>query len=142
MWGMDAALAFPNIVFALLLASAFGPGWLSVVLAVTLILWPKFARVTRDEVMAVKTKGGFKIPNLFNTLVVLLTFHVGLAILLEATLSFFGMGLSRPTPSWGLLVADGKAVILTGWWASTFPGLAIAVVPVGLIASSFRWSKI
>ena len=142
MWGVDAALAFPNIVFALLLASAFGPGWLSVVLAVTVILWPKFARVTRDEVMAVKTNGGLNRPNLFSTLVVLLTFHVGLAILMEATLSFFGMGLSRPTPSWGFLVADGRSVILTGWWAFTFPGLAITVVPVGLMASSFRWSRI
>ncbi len=142
MWAEDAALAFPNIVFALLLASASGPGWLSVVLAVTLILWPKFARVTRDEVMAVKTNGGFHKPHLFNALVVLLTFHIGLAILMEATLSFFGMGLSRPTPSWGLMVADGGNLIMTAWWVFTFPALAITVVPVGLMVSSFRWSKI
>ncbi len=142
MWGVDAALAFPNIVVALLLASAFGPGWLSVVLAVTVILGPKFARVTRDEVMAVKTNGGFNRPNLFSTLVVLLTFHIGLAILMEVTLSFFGMGLSRPTPSWGLMVADGRELVVTAWWVFTFPGLAITVVPVGLMVSSFRWSKI
>ena len=142
MWAVDAALAFPNIVFALLLASALGPGWLSVVLAVTVMLWPKFARVTRDELMSVKAHGGFHKPDLFNALVVLLTFHVGLAILMEATLSFFGMGLSRPTPSWGLMVADGREVITTGWWVFAFSGLAISVVPIGLIASSFRWSKI
>ena len=142
MWGVDAALAFPNIFFALLLASVIGPGWLTVLVAVPLILWPKFARVTRDEVMAVKANGGLNRPNLFNAFVALLTLHIGLAILIEATLSFFGMGMSRPTPSWGLMVADGKELIILAWWVFAFSGLTITVVSVGLIASAFRWSKI
>ena len=142
MWGVDAALAFPNIFFALLLASVIGPGWLTVLLAVTLILWPKFARATRDEVMAVKTNGGLNRPNLLNAFVALLTLHIGLAILIEATLSFFGVGMLRPTPSWGLMVADGKNIMISAWWVFTFSSLALTVVSVGLIASSFRWSKI
>ena len=142
MWGVDAALAFPNILFALLLASIIGPGWLTVLVAVPLILWPKFARVTRDEVMAVKANGGLNRPNLFNAFLALLTLHIGLAILIEATLSFFGMGMSRPTPSWGLMVADGRDFIISAWWGFAFSGLTITVVSVGLIASAFRWSKI
>ena len=147
MRAVDATLAFPTILFALLLAVTMGQGVLTVVLAVTLILWARFARVTRGEVLALKTNdyialarihgcSSFRImavhimPNVFNTFMVMLTLHVGLVILTEASLSFLGAGIPPPTPSWGQMVADGRAKVASAWWISIIPGLAITMVVI------------
>lgn len=147
MRAVDATLAFPTILFALLLAVTMGQGMLTVVLAVTLILWARFARVTRGEVLALKTLdyislakvhgcSGFRImathimPNVFNTFMVMLTLHVGLVILTEASLSFLGAGIPPPTPSWGQMVADGRAKVASAWWISIIPGVAITMVVI------------
>ena len=144
---VDATLAFPTILFALLLAVTMGQGLLTVVLAVTLILWARFARVTRGEVLALKTNdyvglarihgcSGFRImaihimPNVFNTFMVMLTLHEGLVILTEASLSFLGAGIPPPTPSWGQMVADGRAKVASAWWISIIPGVAITMVVI------------
>ena len=65
------------------------------------------------------------LPNIVNTLIVLATLQLGLIILLEASLSFLGVGLSPPTPAWGLMVAEGRELIITAWWVAMFPGIAI-----------------
>ena len=147
MRAVDATLAFPTILFALLLAVTMGQGLLTVVLAVTLILWARFARVTRGEVLSLKTSdyislalihgcSSFRImvfhimPNVFNTFMVMLTLHVGLVILTEASLSFLGAGIPPPTPSWGQMVADGRAKVATAWWISIIPGVAITMVVI------------
>ena len=147
MRAVDATLAFPTILFALLLAVTMGHGVLTVVLAVTLILWARFARVTRGEVLALKNNdyiamarihgcSSFRImavhimPNVFNTFMVMLTLHVGLVILTEASLSFLGAGIPPPTPSWGQMVADGRAKVASAWWISIIPGLAITMVVI------------
>ena len=147
MRAVDATLAFPTILFALLLAVTMGQGLQTVVLAVTLILWARFARVTRGEVLALKTNdyvalarvhgcSSFRImfvhilPNVFNTFMVMLTLHVGLVILTEASLSFLGAGIPPPTPSWGQMVADGRAKVATAWWISIIPGVAITMVVI------------
>ena len=147
MRAVDATLAFPTIFFALLLAVTMGQGVLTVVLAVTLILWARFARVTRGEVLALKNNdyialarihgcSSFRImavhimPNVFNTFMVMLTLHVGLVILTEASLSFLGAGIPPPTPSWGQMVADGRAKVASAWWISIIPGLAITMVVI------------
>ena len=147
MRAVDATLAFPTILFALLLAVTMGQGLLTVVLAVTLILWARFARVTRGEVLSLKTNdfialarihgcSSFRImaihimPNAFNTFMVMLTLHVGLVILTEASLSFLGAGIPPPTPSWGQMVADGRAKVATAWWISIIPGVAITMVVI------------
>ena len=147
MRAVDATLAFPTILFALLLAVTMGQGVLTVVLAVTLILWARFARVTRGEVLALKTNdyialarihgcSSFRImaihimPNVFNTFMVMLTLHVGLVILTEASLSFLGAGIPPPTPSWGQMVSDGRAKVASAWWISIIPGLAITMVVI------------
>ena len=147
MRAVDATLAFPTILFALLLAVTMGQGVLTVVLAVTLILWARFARVTRGEVLALKNNdyialarihgcSSFRImavhimPNVFNTFMVMLTLHVGLVILTEAALSFLGAGIPPPTPSWGQMVADGRAKVASAWWISIIPGLAITMVVI------------
>ena len=65
------------------------------------------------------------LPNVLNTVVVLATLQVGIVITLEASLSFLGIGIPRPTPTWGLMVADGRQLLTSAWWLSFFPGLAI-----------------
>jgi len=147
MRAVDATLAFPTILFALLLAVTMGQGLLTVVLAVTLILWARFARVTRGEVLALKTSDYVALarvhgcssmrimfvhimPNVFNSFMVMLTLHVGLVILTEASLSFLGAGIPPPTASWGQMVADGRAKVASAWWISIIPGVAITMVVI------------
>jgi peptide/nickel transport system permease protein len=142
---VDATLAFPTILFALLLAITLGPGLRTVVIAVSLILWARFARVVRGEVLAVKSRDFIALaqvrgcshlrimavhvlPNVLNTFMVLLTLHMGFVIIVEASLSFLGAGIPPPTPSWGQMVAEGRGKIASAWWLSMFPGLAITLV--------------
>jgi len=142
---VDATLAFPTILFALLLAITMGAGLRTVVIAVSLILWARFARVVRGEVLAVKSRdfialaqvrgcshlrimGVHILPNVLNTFMVLLTLHMGFVIIVEASLSFLGAGIPAPTPSWGQMVAEGRGKIASAWWLSMFPGIAITLV--------------
>lgn len=141
----DSAIAFPLILLALLLVVVAGPGILTVVAAISLVLWARLARLVRSEVLSVKGRdfvalarvAGISrwrimlvhiLPNVLNTVVVLLTLDLGLVIGLEATLSFLGVGIPPPTPTWGQMVSDGRAYIATAWWLSLFPGMAIAAV--------------
>jgi peptide/nickel transport system permease protein len=141
----DSAISFPLVLLALLLAAVIGPGILTVVVATSLILWARLARLIRGEVLSIKERDFVALarvaglpwwriiwvhilPNVLNTVVVLLTLDLGLVIGLEATLSFLGAGIPPPTPTWGQMVADGRAYVATAWWLSLFPGLAIALV--------------
>lgn len=142
---VDATLTFPTILIALLLAVSLGQGLWTIVLAISLIIWARFARVVHGEVLAVKTRdfvalarvhgcSGLRImavhivPNVMNTFMVLLTLHIGFVIIVEASLSFLGAGIPPPTPSWGQMVADGRSHIASAWWLSVVPGLAIMLV--------------
>jgi len=142
---VDAALAFPTILFALLLAVTMGQGLGTIVIAISLLLWARFARVIRGEVLAVKQRDFIALakvhgcsparimvthvlPNVLNTFMVLLTLHVGVVIVAEASLSFLGAGVPPPTPSWGLMVAEGRGKISSAWWLSIIPGIAITLV--------------
>lgn len=141
----DGTMAFPLILAALLLAAVIGPGGYTVVIAACIVLWARFARLIRSEVLSVKERDFVKLaritgasnwrimiahilPNVLNSVVVLLTLQLGFVIILEATLSFLGAGIPPPTPTWGQMVADGRDYLETAWWLSVFPGLAIAVV--------------
>jgi|SRR5688572_8387930 peptide/nickel transport system permease protein len=141
----DSAIAFPLILLALLLAAVIGPGILTVVVAISLLLWARIARLIRSEVLSLKERDFVALarvagvpwwritlvhilPNVLNTVVVLLTLDLGLVIGVEATLSFLGAGIPPPTPTWGQMVSDGRAYVATAWWLSLFPGLAIALV--------------
>lgn len=141
----DGMMAFPLILAALLLVAVIGPGVHTVVIAASLILWARFARLIRSEVLSVRERDFIKLarvagasnmrimlvhilPNVLNSVVVLLTLQLGFVILVEATLSFLGAGVPPPTPTWGQMVADGRTYIDTAWWMSLFPGLAIAAV--------------
>jgi peptide/nickel transport system permease protein len=141
----DGTMAFPLILAALLLAAVIGPGMDTVVLGASIVLWARFARLIRSEVLSVKQRDYVKLsqvagvshwramivhilPNVLNSVVVLLTLQLGFVITLEATLSFLSAGVPPPTPTWGQMVANGRAYVDTGWWLSVFPGMAIAVV--------------
>ena len=142
---VDATLSFPTILIALLLAVSLGQGVRTIVLAIALIIWARFARVVRGEVLAVKAREFVALarvhgcshgrimalhilPNVMNTFMVLLTLHIGFVIIVEASLSFLGAGIPPPTPSWGQMVADGRSYIASAWWISVVPGAAIMLV--------------
>jgi peptide/nickel transport system permease protein len=142
---VDAAFTFPAILFALLLAVTMGQGLDTLVIAISLLLWAGFARVVRGEVLALKQRDFIALakvhgcsevrimathilPNVMNTFMVLVTLNVGVVIVAEASLSFLGAGIPPPTPSWGLMVAEGRGKISSAWWLSLIPGIAITLV--------------
>src|ERR1700704_5742551 len=139
----DGMMAFPLVLAALLLVAVIGPGVHTVVIAASLILWARFARLIRSEVLSVRERDFIKLariagatsrrimlvhilPNVLNSVVVLLTLQLGFVIIVEATLSFLGAGVPPPTPTWGQMVAGGRTYIETASWISLFPGVAVA----------------
>jgi len=141
----DVSLAFPQILIALLLAVALGPSFKTVVLAISILGWAPYARLIRGEVLKVREadfvaqariigSSPMRImvrhifPNVVNPLIVIATMSVGLVILMESALSYLGAGIPPTTPSWGLMVSDGRNLIDRAWWISFFPGLAIGLV--------------
>ena len=141
----DATLSFPVILLALILAVTVGPSFLNVVVAIAVILWARYARVIRGQVLTlmeldfiaqarIAGAGGWRIitrhllPNTANTLVVLVTLQIGYVIIVEASLSFLGAGIPPPTPAWGSMIAEGREFVTSAWWVSFLPGCAILLV--------------
>ena len=138
----DLQLAFPVILIALVLGVSVGINLLVLVGILVITMWSRYARVIRGDVLRLRESDYVSIaqvagasttrillkhifPGTINTIIVMATLQVGWVILTEATLSFLGVGVQPPTPAWGLMVSDGRARMLTGWWISLFPGLAI-----------------
>jgi len=141
----DMALSFPGIVLALLLAVAIGPGYWTVVLALSILGWAPYTRMVRGEALRLRETDFVAqarvigtspmrimlrhvFPNVLNSLVIMMTLSVGIMIIAESTLSYLGLGISAPTASWGSMVAEGRSYLDTAWWISFFPGIAIALV--------------
>ena len=141
----DATLSFPVIQLALILAVTVGPSFTNVVIAIAVILWARYARVIRGQVLTLMRldfvaqarlagAGAWRIitrhllPNTLGTLLVLVTLQIGYVIIVEASLSFLGAGIPPPTPAWGSMIAEGRDVVTRAWWVSLFPGLAILLV--------------
>ncbi len=154
---VDALLAFPSILLALLVIATLGPSLQNVMVAVGVATVPEFARLTRGSVLAIKAlpyvdaarvvgAKGLRIMvlhilrNANAPIVVLATLQVGAAILIGAGLSFLGLGAQPPTPEWGLISAEGRQVLRKAWWISTFPGLAIlsVVIACNLVGDGLR----
>jgi peptide/nickel transport system permease protein len=138
----DTTMAFPIILFAILFVVILGGSLATTVFAVALVLWARYARVIRGEVLSLRERDFVAqariagcsparimvihlFPNILNTLVVLLSLQAGWVIIVEASLSFLGAGIPPPTPTWGSMIAEGRDYIATAWWVSFFPGLAI-----------------
>jgi peptide/nickel transport system permease protein len=140
----DIILALPMLLVALAIAVAVGPSFTNIVLLIGFMLWPRIARLIRADTLTLKQTEFVRyasaigvpnwiivirhvLPNVMPTLLVATTLEVGHVVLVEAALSFLGAGLPPPQPSWGVMVADGRALIATGWWIALFPGLAITI---------------
>jgi peptide/nickel transport system permease protein len=153
----DLSLTLPGVLIALAVAATVGPSLINVILIISLLYWAQFARMARGEALSIRERDYVQaayaigcsplrilrlhiFPNLVNTMIVLATLEVAAAILLESTLSFLGVGVPPPTPTWGIMVADGRQYVELAWWTVTFPGLAImlTVLAVNLLGDTLR----
>ncbi len=145
----DLLLAFPFLIFAIGMMAFLGPGFGNLVLALSFKGWVEFFRLVRGETLGEKYKeyveaarvsgrGDLAImaseilPNIVQSVFVLATLRLGYMIIMEASLSFLGLGIQPPDPAWGSMVANGRDYLLKAWWVSTFPGLAILVLVVSI----------
>lgn len=154
---IDAMLAFPSILLALVIIAALGPNLQNVMIAVGIGTVPLYARLVRGSVLSVKSLPYVEaarvlgnpplrimirhvLANAYAPIVVLSTLQVGHAILVGSGLSFLGLGAQPPIPEWGLMSAEGRDVLRRAWWISTFPGLAILsiVVACNLVGDGLR----
>jgi peptide/nickel transport system permease protein len=142
----DAWLTLPSLVFAILLLSVRGPGVWNVVLVLALVFWSRYSRAVRGEVLALRERDFVKlaeingiskirimfrhlVPNVMNTVMVLFSLQVGVAVIIEASLSFLGVGVPPPEPSWGLMLAQERDAMMEGkWWLAIFPGICISLL--------------
>lgn len=146
---VDITLSFPPLLIAIVLAVVFGPSFTNVVLITTIFYWPLTARQVRAEVLSLKVQdfvvlarvGGassFRIltkhilPSVIPTILVITTLQVGTVIIFESSLSFLGVGIPPPNPSWGVIIADGRGQLATGWWLSVFPGILIFITVLAM----------
>jgi len=155
---IDIAMSLPAILIALVLVVVVGPGIKVLIGIIAGVLWVQYARLVRGETLGIMSRDYIArarvagcshlrimarhvFPNVFNSLIVLATLQIGFVIIIEASLSFLGVGIPRPTPSWGSIVADGRDLIIqTAWWVSLFPGLALVltVLSVNLVGDWLR----
>jgi peptide/nickel transport system permease protein len=153
----DIGLSLPTILIAVVLVAVSEPSFGNVILVISLLLWPRFARQIRGETLAIKEQDFVALavvagrssawiisrhifPNVVPTLLVICTLQVGYVILLEGSLSFLGVGVPPPNPAWGLMIADGRGFLATAWWITLFPGLAmlLTVLAVNLLGDWLR----
>ena len=135
---IDIWMAFPPVLFSILLIAVLGPGLFSIIVAIVVIDWTRFARVVRAEAMAqgamdyvasaqVAGRGRIGImlreivPNVLPTIVVLLTLEMGIAVIVEAILSFVNLSISTDDPTWGGMIAEGRTSVHQAWWVLVFP---------------------
>jgi peptide/nickel transport system permease protein len=145
----DTMLAMPFILLALAVIAVLGPSLRNIIFVLGITSWVSYARVVRAEVLTLRTRefiaaasalgsGGRRIvfrhllPNVLTPVIVIATLEVARMIILESALSFLGLGVQPPTPTWGGMLADGRAYLSTSWWLATFPGLSIMVTVLGI----------
>ncbi|PQO24176.1 peptide ABC transporter permease [Rhodobacteraceae bacterium WD3A24] len=150
---VDILLGFPYLIFAIGLMAMMGPGLVNIILALAYKEWVIPCRVVRGETLvtreleyveAARALGASRghimlreiLPNILSPVIVVSTIRMAHVIILEASLSFLGLGVQPPTASWGAMVADGRAFILESWWVSTFPGVAILLLVLAINVAS------
>jgi peptide/nickel transport system permease protein len=142
-------LAFPALILALAIVAALGPSLLNAMLAISAVWWPWYARMVRGQVLSVKENQYVEaaraigaddirivarhiLPNCLMPIIIQASMDMGSALVTTAGLSFIGLGAQAPTPEWGAMVGVGRRYLLSAWWMSTYPGLAIFVTILGL----------
>lgn len=146
----DAFYSIPLTLFAMVMLTIMDPGVLTLVFVIGVTNWPFYARMVRGEVLGLKNKEYVKaartigtsggmimmrhiLPNILPTFIVVSTLSVASSILIEASLSFLGLGIQPPAVSWGVMLSDGRNYLATNWWMATFPGIAISVTVLGIM---------
>lgn len=147
---VDSFLSIPNILFSLVILSVLNPGIITLIFVIGITNWVTYARIIRSEVLTIKEMDyiraaksiglknvsiAFKhaLPNVFSSFIVVSTLSVATTIILEASLSFLGLGIQPPTVSWGEMLSSGRNYLATNWWVATFPGVAITTTVLGII---------
>ena len=146
----DAFYSIPLTLFAMVMLTIMDPGVLTLVFVIGVTNWPFYARMVRGEVLGLKNKEYVKaartigtsggmimmrhiLPNILPTFIVVSTLSVASSILIEASLSFLGLGIQPPAVSWGVMLSDGRNYLATNWWMATFPGIAISMTVLGIM---------
>ncbi len=153
----DAQLAFPFILLAIGIIAVLGPSFSNLIIVVGLSGWVTYARVLRSQVLALRQRefvdaiialGGSVpriiarhiLPNVASTFMVIATLELARAIVLEATLSFLGLGIQPPTPSWGGMIHEGRDYLDSAWWISVFPGLVLMLTSL-VVSRTGDWLR-
>ncbi|TRZ40431.1 ABC transporter permease [Niallia circulans] len=146
----DAFLAIPTILLMLVVLAVVGPGLSTLIFVIGITNWVSYARVVRGEVLSIKEREFIKsvvaigarksriiflhiLPNVISSFIIISGMSVATTIVLEASLSFLGLGIKSPAVSWGGMLSDGRQYVATAWWVATFPGLAITITVLGVI---------
>jgi peptide/nickel transport system permease protein len=139
---VDIFLSIPAILLAIITVAVLGPGFINVILVLTLTRWPRYARVAYGQTLSIadqpfvtlaRSMGASParvlalhiLPNIIGTILVIATLEFGLMVLFEAGLSFLGLGVQPPTASWGSMLSTGRNYVGSAWWIATFPGIAL-----------------
>ena len=153
----DAQLAFPFILLAIGIIAVLGPSFPTLIVVIGLSGWVTYARVLRSQVLVLRSRefvdaihalGGSVVrviarhvlPNVLSSLVVIATLELARAIVLEATLSFLGLGVQPPTPSWGGMVHEGREYLDSAWWISTAPGIVLMLTSI-VVSRTGDWLR-
>jgi len=143
----DAQLAFPFILLAIGIIAVLGPSFPTLIVVIGLSGWVSYARILRSQVLVLRSRefveaihalGGsvwrvvlrHVLPNVMSSIVVVATLELARSIVLEATLSFLGLGIQPPTPSWGGMIQEGRDYLDSAWWISTFPGIVLMLTSI------------
>jgi peptide/nickel transport system permease protein len=149
MSAIDILLAFPGLLLAISMVAVFGAGLWQVIAAIAISDMPRAVRLQRSLVLSLKSRPYIDaarmanaatwwllvrhiVPNTAAPMLVIASIYAANAVLVEASLSFLGLGITPPTPSWGNLIRDGQVYLENGWWISTFPGLGILIISIAL----------
>jgi peptide/nickel transport system permease protein len=145
----DAFLSLPYLMVAVTVVSLLGPSLANVILVIGLLRWMTYARTIRGEVLRLTEMDFVRLahvagtsrarimqrhifPNIVNTLLVLSTLDVASAVITEASLSFLGLGVPRPLPSWGTMLSESQTYVFTAWWMPVFPGVTITLLVMSI----------
>ena len=153
----DIFLTVPSLVLAMAMGVALGPGMVNAMLAISLVWWPGYARLTRGQALSLREQDFVEsaralgaspwhtifrhiLPNLMSPVIIKASMDMGFAILVAAGLGYIGVGVQAPRPEWGVMISEGRAQWREAWWISTFPGLAmfISVMGFNLLGDGLR----
>ena len=146
---VNIMLAFPFVLLALAVIAVLGTNFRNLIIVLALTAWPIYTRVVRSEVSALRDRefmvaarvmgaGHIRmmfrhaLPNVVNSIIVIASLQVAQLIILESFLSFLGLGVQPPTPSWGSMLGESRTYMFDRWWLATFPGMAIFITTLAI----------